>query len=59
MATKADAGAFRDQSDPQKLFADSGSFLETWVEIDCITRSSPGRPGGSDFSLIGDPGCPG
>ncbi len=27
---------------------------KTLGEIDCTTRSSPGRPGGSDFSLIGD-----
>ncbi len=27
-------------------------------EIDCTTRSSPGHPGESDFSLIGDYGWP-
>ncbi len=33
-------------------------YTTTWGEIDCTTRSIPGRPGGSDFSLIGDWGCP-
>ncbi len=27
-------------------------------EIDCTTRSNHGHPSGSDFSLIGDCGCP-
>ncbi len=31
----------------------------SWGEIDCTTRSSPGHPGVSNFSLIGDSGCPG
>ncbi len=33
MAIKAHAGAFRDQCEPQKQFADSGSLLETWVNM--------------------------
>ncbi len=33
MATKAYAGALRDQCEPQKQFADSGSLLETWVNV--------------------------
>ncbi len=31
MTTKTHAGAFRDQCEPQKLFANSGSLLETWI----------------------------
>ncbi len=33
MATKTHAGAFRDECEPQKQFADSGSLLETWVNM--------------------------
>ncbi len=51
VATKAHAGTFRDQCEPQKQFADSGSMLETWVnmfvvhevkstnQVNCYTRS--------------------
>ncbi len=37
-------------------------YLQSLGKIDWTSRSSPRRPGGSDFSLIGDagdPGCPG
>ncbi len=33
MATKIHAGAFRDECEPQKQFADSGPLLETWVKM--------------------------
>ncbi len=33
VATKSHAGAFRDECEPQKQFADYGSLLETWVNI--------------------------
>ncbi len=33
MATKAHTCAFRDQCEPQKGVADSGSLLETWVNM--------------------------
>ncbi len=33
MATKTHAGAFRDECEPQKQFNDSGSLLETLVNM--------------------------
>ncbi len=33
VATKAHAGAFRHQREAQTQFADSGSLLETWVNM--------------------------
>ncbi len=41
-----------------EFFTDTTNILVSKGEIDCTTRSNPGHPGGSDFSLIGDCGSP-